>query len=58
MTKQKCTRCNKILKLGYYWHYPICKNCRMDMLSSKNMEMTKIEIDIANKRYKDEECEQ
>jgi hypothetical protein len=30
----------------------------MDMLSSKNMEMTKIEIDIANKRYKDEECEQ
>jgi len=51
----KCTRCNKKLDKTYYWHIPICGKCRGQLINNKDFSLTKEELEIVDKRFKDEE---
>lgn len=53
--KYKCTRCKELLieekNIYKNWHIPICERCRTKILNNFDMELTKEEKEIANKRY-------
>jgi hypothetical protein len=50
----KCTRCNGKINFDYYWHLPICKECRIKMLNSKDLILTNKELIISEKRFEKE----
>ena len=52
--KWECTRCKGKINFDYYWHYPICKKCRQDMIYKGDFNMTDVENRIFDERTRTE----
>jgi len=54
--KALCTRCGNKLNFNYYWHIPICKKCRIKILTIGNihsLDLTDKEKEIMAIRLED-----